>query len=62
MDRGMNSAETWAFLSRSGRRYLLATRRSERAQFQKQLQQGPWQRREGHRAIEVKMLKRQRVT
>ena len=38
MDRGMISDETLAFLAKSGRRYLLATRRRELMQFQKQLQ------------------------
>src|SRR5271168_2185681 len=33
MDRGMISAATLAFLSRGGRRYLLATRRGELASF-----------------------------
>ena len=62
MDRGMISDATLAFLRRSGRRYLLATRRSELAQFQKQLQQGPWQHLEGHRDIEVQLRKRRGVT
>ena len=37
MDRGMISVEAVKFLSRSGRRYLLATRRSELAWFEKEL-------------------------
>ncbi len=37
MDRGMISKETLAFLGKSGRRYLLATKRSALASFQKEL-------------------------
>src|SRR5205814_2505117 len=62
MDRGMISEATLAFLAKSGRRYLLATRRSELVQFQKQLQQGKWQHLPGHPDIAVQLLKRRRVT
>jgi transposase len=62
MDRGMISDATLAFLAKSGRRYLLATRRSDLVQFQKQLQQGKWQHLPGHTDIAVQLLKRRRVT
>ncbi len=58
MDRGMISHETLAFLSRSGRKYLLATRRGELARFDRPLSRGPWQTLPGHEDIEVKPLKR----
>jgi transposase len=61
-DRGMLSDETLAFLSQSGRRSLRATRRSALAQFQKHLQQGQWQRLQGHPDSEGKLIKRRRVT
>src|SRR5271169_3270074 len=58
MDRGMISVEAVKFLSQSGRRYLLATRRSELALFGKELRGGGWQRLDDHADIEVKRLKR----
>jgi transposase len=61
MDRGMISDETLAFLSKPGRKYLLATRRSELARFQKYLSQGKWQSLEGHEDIVVKPIKRGKV-
>jgi transposase len=61
MDRGMTSAESLRFLSRSGRRYLLATRRGELAPFQKELQSGGWQRLKDNPDVAVKLLKRKRV-
>jgi transposase len=61
MDRGMISEENLAFLRQPGRKYLLATRRSELARFQKQLGQGQWQKLEGHEDIVVKLLKRGKV-
>src|SRR5512142_1395972 len=61
MDRGMTSAESLRFLSRSGRRYLLATRRGELAQFQKELQSAGWQRLKDNPDVAVKLLKRKRV-
>jgi transposase len=61
MDRGMISDETLAFLSKPQRKYLLATRRSELARFQKQLSQGKWQSLEGHKDIVVKPIKRGKV-
>jgi hypothetical protein len=61
MDRGMISAETLRFLSRSGRRYLLATRRGELAPFQRELQSGGWQRLKDNPDVAVKLLKRKRI-
>jgi transposase len=61
MDRGMISDETLAFLSKPGRKYLLATRRSELARFQKHLSQGKWQSLDGHEDIVVKPIKRCKV-
>jgi len=61
MDRGMISEANLAFLRQPGRKYLLATRRSELARFQKQLGQGRWQKLEGHADIVVKLFKRGKV-
>jgi Transposase DDE domain/Domain of unknown function (DUF4277) len=61
MDRGMISAETLKFLSRSGRRYLLATRRGELARFAQHLRAGGWKRLPDNPDVEVKRLKRDRV-
>lgn len=61
MDRGMISDETLAFLSKPERKYLLATRRSELARFQKHLSQGKWQTLAGHEDIVVKPIKRGKV-
>jgi transposase len=61
MDRGMVSKDTVRFLSRPGRRYVLATRRSELKRFTKQLRGGGWQRLTEHPAVEVKPVKRGRV-
>jgi hypothetical protein len=62
MDRGMVSKDTLRFLSRPGRRYVLATRRSELKRFQKQLQGGGWQRLAEHPEVEVKPARRGRVS
>jgi Transposase DDE domain/Domain of unknown function (DUF4277) len=61
MDRGMISAATLQFLGRSGRRYLLATRRGELAAFAKHMRAGGWQRLPDNPDVEVKLLKRRRV-
>jgi hypothetical protein len=61
MDRGMISAETLAFLSRGGRRYLLATRRGELSSFAQHLRTGGWQHLEDNPDVEVKLLKQARV-
>ncbi|HEY2884936.1 MAG TPA: IS1634 family transposase [Pirellulales bacterium] len=60
MDRGMISQETLAFLGKSGRRYLLATKRSALAAFQQELRSSGWQRLPD-REVDVKLLKRRRV-
>jgi transposase len=62
MDRGMVNDETLAFLSKPERKYLLATRRSELARFQKYFRQGKWQTLAGHDEIVVKPIKRGKVT
>jgi transposase len=61
MDRGMISEDTLKFLGRSGRRYLLATRRGELAAFAQHLRAGGWQRLPDNPDVEVKLLKRRRV-
>jgi hypothetical protein len=61
MDRGMISAETLVFLSRGGRRYLLATRRSELASFAQHLRTGGWKHLPDNPDVEVKLLERKRV-
>jgi Transposase DDE domain/Domain of unknown function (DUF4277) len=61
MDRGMISEGALKFLCRSGRRYLLAARRGELAEFAKHLRGGGWQRLPDHPDVEVKLLKRRRV-
>jgi transposase len=60
MDRGMISKESLAFLGKSGRRYLLATKRSVLVEFQKELRSSGWQRLPD-REVDVKLLKRRRV-
>jgi transposase len=62
MDRGMISAQTLAFLRKSERKYVLATRRSELTRFDKQLSQGKWQALEAHAEIVVQQIKRGKVT
>jgi transposase len=61
MDRGMISKETLRFLNKDGRRYLLATRRSDLKKFQKQLNSGDWQRLPDNAEVEVKQLRRGKV-
>ena len=61
MDRGMISKETLRFLSRPGRRYLLATRRGALGAFTKDLRSGGWQRLQDNPEVEVKLLQRRRV-
>jgi transposase len=60
MDRGMISKATLAFLGKSGRRYLLATKRSALAEFQKELRSPGWQRL-SDREVDVKLFQRRRV-
>jgi transposase len=61
MDRGMMSEESLAFLSKPGRRYLLATRRGEVAAFQEELGRGGWQRLGDNPEVEVKRFRRKRI-
>jgi Transposase DDE domain len=61
MDRGMISADSLAFLSAPGRRYLLAARRDALKPFQAELRQPGWQRLPDNPDVDVKLLKRQRV-
>ena len=61
MDRGMISAATLRFLKRSGRKYLLALRRSALTKFARQLQIGRgWQRLAEQEEVEVKLVRRGR--
>jgi transposase len=61
MDRGMISKDTLKFLSKPGRRYVLATRRSELTRFHKYLRRGGWRRLADHPEVEVKPVRRGRV-
>jgi transposase len=61
MDRGMISDKSLKFLSASGRRYLLATRRGELAKFQSQLGKEGWKQLPKNPGVEVKLFKRGKV-
>ena len=61
MDRGMISDESLKFLSEPGRRYLLATRRGELAEFQTKLGKEGWKRLPKNPQVEVKLFKRNNV-
>jgi transposase len=61
MDRGMISDESLKFLSEPGRRYLLATRRGELAEFQAKLGKEGWKRLPKNPQVEVKLFKRNNV-
>jgi hypothetical protein len=61
MDRGMISEEAVAFLSKPGRRYVLATRRSELAAFADELGRGGWQGLDANPEVQVKLFRRKRV-
>src|SRR5271167_1557103 len=61
MDRGMISDESLKFLGQSGRRYLLATRRGELAEFQDELGKEGWKRLPKNPQVEVKRFKREEV-
>jgi transposase len=61
MDRGAISDESLKFLGESGRRYLLATRRGELAQFQDQLGKNGWKRLKKNSQVEVKLFEREEV-
>jgi transposase len=62
MDRGMISEESLAFLSKPGRRYLLATRRGELAEFQQELGSGGWHTLPENPDVQVKLFRRQRLS
>src|ERR1017187_2383220 len=61
MDRGMISDESLKFLGESGRRYLLATRRGELAEFQAELGKKGWKCLPKNPQVEVKLFKREEV-
>jgi transposase len=61
MDRGMISDESLKFLAEPGRRYLLATRRGELAEFQSKLGREGWKRLPKNPQVEVKLFKRKDV-
>src|SRR4029077_15837849 len=61
MDRGMISKDTLKFLNKGGRRYLLATRRSELPKFQKHLGGDGWQTMPDHADVAVKSFRRGQV-
>lgn len=61
MDRGLISADTLAFLSQPGRRYLLATRRHALIPFQAELRSPGWQRLPDHPDVAVKLFERDGV-
>jgi transposase len=61
MDRGMISDESLKFLGESGRRYLLAMRRGELAEFQDELGKHGWKRLPKNPQVEVKRFQRQEV-
>jgi transposase len=63
MDRGMISKENLTFLSRDGRRYLIALRRNTLSKFAKELKrtQG-WERMAANDEVEVKHVRRGRIS
>ena len=61
MDRGMISKKTLRFLNKDGRRYLLATRRSELKKFQEHLGKSGWQRLPDNPEVRVKSFQRRQV-
>jgi transposase len=62
MDRGMISKKNLAFLGKRDRRYLIALRRSALTKFHRHLTQGGWQRLPDNDEVEVKALRRGRLT
>jgi len=62
MDRGMVSQAKLKFLSRPGRRYVIALRRTEVVRFQKQLGRRGWQRLKERPEVEVKPVQRGTVS
>lgn len=61
MDRGMISKKTLRFLNQDGRRYLLATRRSELKKFHKKLTGSGWQRLPDNPDVQVQTFRHRRV-
>jgi transposase len=61
MDRGMISDESLKFLSESNRRYLLATKRGELAEFQADLGKTGWNPLPKNPQVEVKLFERESV-
>src|SRR5712692_9954147 len=62
MDRGMISKENLAFLSRDGRRYLIALKRGALTKFAKELTRAGWERLPDNEQVEVKHLRCGRST
>jgi transposase len=58
MDRGMVSKDKLKFLSRPGRRYVIALRRTEVVRFQKHLGRKGWQELEDRPEVQVKPVRR----
>jgi transposase len=58
MDRGMVSKDKLKFLSRPGRRYVIALRRTEVVRFQKQLGRKGWQALKDRPEVQVKPVRR----
>ncbi len=61
MDRGMISDESLKFLSESNRRYLLATKRGELAEFQAELGKTGWDPLPKNPLVQVKLFERDSV-
>jgi transposase len=61
MDRGMISDESLKFLGESNRRYLLATKRGELAEFQADLGRTGWNPLPKNPQVEVKLFERESV-
>jgi transposase len=62
MDRGMISEENLAFLGRQGRRYLIALKRGALTKFAQELTRPGWQRLAANDDVEVKCVRRGRVS
>jgi hypothetical protein len=61
MDRGMVSKQRLKFLGEAGRRYVIALRRSELAQFQDELGAAGWESLPDHPQVKVKALSQDAV-
>jgi len=61
MDRGMVSKQKLKFLSRLGRRYVIALRRTEIVRFQKHLGATGWERLKDRPEVQVKPVQRGKV-